>query len=246
MMWDLLDRALDRVNWPLVRAVLPGLLLTAAGVVAFVGVLDQFLERDDIYLVDQPLLDWLVGARTEWLTTVLTWVTNAFGPVILPILVAVGAVVWGRVSRDWTDPALLVVAMVMSTGIAMVIKLLVARPRPAESLQVIPGLEESYSFPSGHTTGAATLVLVTAYLLWRRDRGGRALVWWLVASFGIIVIVGGSRLYLGYHFATDVLAGASLGLVTLGVVVAADRLLDVRRGRPAGGAAASRETAPGR
>lgn len=219
----------DRIPWPLVRAVLPGLLLTTAGVVAFVGVLDQFLERDDIYLVDQPVLDWLVGVRTEWLTTVLTWITNAFGPVILPILVAVAAVAWGKVSRGWTDPALLVSAMVMSTGIAMVVKLIVARPRPAESLQVIPGLEESYSFPSGHTTGAATLVFVTAYLLWRRHRGGRAFAWWVLASLAIIAIVGGSRLYLGYHFVTDVLAGACLGLTTLGLVVAADHWLNLRR-----------------
>lgn len=236
----------ERIPWPTLRAVLPGLLLATAGVVAFVGVLDQFLEKDDIYLVDQPVLNWLAGIRTEWLTTALTWITNAFGPVILPILVAVAAFVWGRVSRGWTDPALLVSAMVMSTGSAMVVKLMVARPRPAESLQVIPGLEESYSFPSGHTTGAATLVLVTAYLLWRRGKGGRAFAWWLLASLAIIVIVGGSRLYLGYHFVTDVLAGACLGLATLGLVVAADHWLDLRRGRAAGGSASSVGPTPSR
>lgn len=220
-----------RIPSPTVRALLPGLLLTAAGAFAFERVLDQFLDRDDIYLIDQPALNWLVSIRVEWLTTVLTWITNAFGPVVLPLLVGVACAVWVKVSGKWRDPLLLVSAMAMSTVIAVVVKTIVARPRPTASLQVIPGLETSYSFPSGHTAGAATLVLVAAYLLWRHRRGGRALAWWLVASAAIIALVGGSRLYLGYHFVTDVLAGACLGVVTLGLVVAASRWLDLRQRR---------------
>ncbi|PKQ18857.1 MAG: phosphoesterase PA-phosphatase [Actinobacteria bacterium HGW-Actinobacteria-8] len=220
-----------RIPSPTVRALLPGLLLTGGGAFAFARVLDQFLDRDDIYLIDEPVLDWLVGMRADGVTTVLTWITNAFGPVVLPLLVGVACAVWGRVAHTWRDPMLLVSAMGMSTVIAVVVKIIVARPRPATDLQVIPGLESSYSFPSGHTAGAATLVLVTAYLLWRHRRGGRALAWWLAASAAIIALVGVSRLYLGYHFVTDVLAGACLGVVTLGLVVAASRWLDLRQRR---------------
>jgi undecaprenyl-diphosphatase len=137
--------------------------------------------------------------------------------------------VWAKVSGAWRDPLLLVLAMVMSTLIAVVVKGIVARPRPADDLQVMPGLETSYSFPSGHTTGAATLVLVTGYLLWRHRRGFRSLAVWAAASAVIVILVGGSRLYLGYHFVTDVLAGACLGVVTLGMVVAVSRWLDLRR-----------------
>jgi len=208
-------------------------MLSAAGVFAFGVVLDQFLDRDDLYVLDQPVLNWLVSIRTEWLTTVLTGITNAFGPVVLPLVVGVACVVWALATRRWRDPVLLVCAMVMSTGIAVVVKAIVHRPRPAVDLQVIPGLETSFSFPSGHTTGAATLVLVTAYLVWRHHRGGRRFVAWMGASVIIVVLVGGSRLYLGYHFVTDVLAGASLGVVTLGLVVAASRWLDMRGHHPA-------------
>lgn len=216
------------------RAVLPGLLLTAAGVWAFAGVLDQLLERDDLYLVDQPVLNWLVSVRTPWLTTVLTWITNAFGPTIVPIVVGVACAVWGKVTAAWRDPLLLASAMAASTVVAAVLKAVVARPRPASTLQVVPGLEESYSFPSGHATGAATLVLVTAYLLWRHRHGVRSLAIWSVVSLGTIVLVGGSRLYLGYHFVTDVIAGTVLGVVTLGLVIAASRWLDLRQRRLAG------------
>ncbi len=218
----------DRIPSPKARAVLPGLLLMAVGLAAFMVVLIQFLDREDIYLIDQPALNWLISVRTGWLTTALTWITNAFGPVILPIFVAGACAVWGKVSGRWRDPLLLVSAMATSTVIAYVVKVIVHRPRPAKDLQVIPGLETSFSFPSGHTTGAATLVLVTAYLLWRHRRTGRSLAVWAAVSVVIVVVVGGSRLYLGYHFVTDVLAGACLGVVTLGLVVAASGWLDLR------------------
>ncbi|NTV39423.1 MAG: phosphatase PAP2 family protein [Demequinaceae bacterium] len=210
------------------QALVPGLLLTGAGLVGFAVVLDQFLERDDLYIVDQPVLEGLARARTPWLTTTLTWVTNAFGPGILPLVVGAACFVWWRSTHRWRDPAVLVGAMVTSTFVAVVVKAIVHRPRPSPSLQVVPGLETSFSFPSGHTTGAATLVLTLGYLLWRGRRGRSQFVAWALASVVIIALVGGSRLYLGYHFVTDVAAGACLGVVTLGLVVAASRMLDHR------------------
>lgn len=217
----------------MVRALFPGLLLTGVGVGAFVAVLNQFLEKDDLYFVDQPVLEGLARERTPWLTTVLTWVTNAFGPGILPILVGVACLAWWLATKRWRNPALLAGAMVTSTVIAFAVKAIVHRPRPPASLQVIPGLETSFSFPSGHTAGAATLVLTLAYLVWSGPRGSRRLTALTLGSVLIIALVGGSRLYLGYHFVTDVLAGACLGLVTLGLVVATSGWLDLRRRRRA-------------
>lgn len=224
----------NRISWDWVRALAPGLVMAVLGVWAFAGVLDQFLERDDIYLADDPVLEFLAGSREEWLTSVLTVITNIFGPVILPCLIAVACVAWYVVKRRWREPVLLVGAMAFSTGVAALVKMIIERPRPAEDLQVIPGFETSFSFPSGHTTGAATLVLVVAYLLWRRRKTWRALLVWMGASVLIVVLVGGSRLYLGYHFVTDVLAGASLGFATLGLVVAASRSMDLATARRRG------------
>lgn len=224
----MIRRAFNLIPWPWVRAVLPGVAISALGVAAFVGVLDQFLEKDDLYLIDEPLLEGLADLRTPWLTTTFTWITNAFGPGILPAVVGVACLAWALATRQWRNPALLVGAMVFSTGLAVLVKAIVDRPRPPEDLQVIPGLETSFSFPSGHTSGAATLILVLAYLLWAGRRDGSHFVVWMLASVAITGLVGASRMYLGYHFATDVLAGASLGVVTLGLVVAGSRLLELR------------------
>ncbi|WP_084075282.1 phosphatase PAP2 family protein [Demequina sp. NBRC 110052] len=209
-------------------ALLPGVALAALGVWAFAELLEGLLEQEDLYVADQPLVDWLVAHRVPWLTALLTAVTNAFGPVILPILVGLGCLIWWWRTRRWREPALLVGAMALSTLIAVIVKAIIERPRPDESLQVIPGLETSFSFPSGHTTGAATLVLVLGYLLLRRRWSRRSFLVWLSVSALVVLLVGGSRLYLGYHFLTDVAAGACLGVIALGAVVTVDRWLDLR------------------
>ncbi|MFW2512398.1 phosphatase PAP2 family protein [Demequina sp. SO4-13] len=214
---------------PLVRVIVPGALLLGLGAWGFVAVLDEVLDNDIIEAADQPLIEWLVDNRVAWLTTVMTAITETFGPVVLPILILIGCTFWVRRTRAWRDPLLLAGSMVMATATSMLVKAIVARARPEEGFQSVPGYETSYSFPSGHTSGAATLVLVTAYLLWRGRSSVRAALWWTFGSALLIALVGGTRLYLGYHFLSDVLAGACVGVMVLGLVVAADRWLDLRR-----------------
>ena len=206
-----------------VPALLPGLLLVILGTSGFAVLLDAVLERDDLAGLDQPALEWLADHRTGWLTTVFTTITTVFGPYVLPVIVAVGCGIWGWRTHRWRDPVMLVGAMVFSTIVSTVVKALVARPRPSGELQTVPGVESSFSFPSGHTIGAATLVLVGGYLLWREARTRSAFVEWSVVSVVVVLVVAASRLYLGYHFITDVLAGVCLAVVTLGVVVGIDR-----------------------
>lgn len=206
-----------------VLTLLPGLLLVVGGLVAFFVIFDAVHERDDLSSLDTPVLEWLADNRSQTATTVLTWVTNLFGPVVLPIVVALGALVWARVSHSWRDPLLLIGAMLASTALSTIIKAVVARPRPPEGLMTVPGVESSFSFPSGHTIGAATLVLVSGYLVWTRHHSRRVAVVWTVASVVIVGVVAFSRLYLGYHFVTDVLAAVSLAVAVLGGVIIAYR-----------------------
>ena len=216
------------------RALLPGLIVSMLALALFAEILDEVIEREAFEGIDTPLIAWFDAHRPEGLTAVMTTVTNVFGPVVLPVIIAALCAVWAWRTRAWRDPVLIVSAMAFSTVLAMIVKSIVERPRPSEDLQVIPGFETSFSFPSGHTTGAATLVLVTGYLLWRHHRRKRALAWWASSSVAVIVLVATTRMYLGYHFFSDVLAGACLGLFTLGLVVCADRWIDVDRGERAG------------
>ncbi|MGV8976656.1 MAG: phosphatase PAP2 family protein [Cellulomonas sp.] len=215
-----------------VRAWLPGALLIGFGFAVFVVLLDGVRERGDLSTLDQPVLDWLVGHRGTTMRAVFAAITLVSGPSVLPALVLVACAVWVAVRREWWAPGIVAGAMVASTLLSLAIKGLVDRPRPPLATMDIPGAETTASFPSGHTIGTATLLLVVGYLAWSRHANRRTLlVGGLVAVVGTLA-VGLSRLYLGYHFLTDVLAAVALAVVVLGFVVAADRLHAVNSGRP--------------
>lgn len=221
-------RTSEQAGPPLWRLLLPGLALVALGVVGFLSLLDAVLEQDDLWLVDEPLLEALVAARTPGWTTFFTVVTTLFGPVVLTVLVAVGCAVWAWRSRTWWEPVVLAGAMLTAALLSALLKLVVGRPRPPGETMVVPGLETTFSFPSGHTIGAATLVLVGGYLVHHRHRSGVVLVVWGLVSVVVVALVAVSRLYLGYHFLTDVLAGVCVAVVVLGGVVVLERLHDRR------------------
>jgi membrane-associated phospholipid phosphatase len=215
---------------PRLAAVLPGLVLLVLGLVVFWVILDSVQEQDDLMLVDAPVLDWLVANRDRVGTTVLYTITLVSGPGVLPFVIGAAAVGWGMRTHAWWRPMMLVAAMVGSTAISLLIKQSVARPRPPLDSQYVPGAETTFSFPSGHTIGTATLCLVAGYLIWSRRPSKNLLVVWFAVSFVVTTAVGLSRLYLGYHFVTDVLAAVALAIAVLGVVVAVDRLHELTRG----------------
>jgi undecaprenyl-diphosphatase len=121
--------------------------------------------------------------------------------------------------------------MGVSTAVSVAIKAVVARPRPPITTMFVPSAETSASFPSGHTIGAATFLFVGAYLVVSRRPGAWRLFCWCVAALIGVVAVALSRLYLGYHFLTDVLAAVALALAILGTVMIVDRLRALRGSR---------------
>jgi membrane-associated phospholipid phosphatase len=219
----------------LVRATVPGLLLVALGLAVFAGLLDGVQERDDLTALDRPVLSWLVDQRGETATTVLSAITFVTGPTVLPIIFVVACGLWALVRREWWRPLLLAGAMAGSTLLSLAIKGLVARPRPPIETMQVPGAETTASFPSGHTIGTATFLLVAGYLACRRRPTAGRIVTWAVAGAVGIAVVGLSRLYLGYHFLTDVLAAIALAVAITGVVTILDRWRAWRSERGHGG-----------
>ncbi|WP_421733128.1 phosphatase PAP2 family protein [Cellulomonas sp.] len=209
---------------PALWALLPGTVLVVGGLAVFFGVLDTVREKDDLSSLDQPVLEYLVNHRTPGWTGVLAAITFVSGPTVLPILVAVACLVWGLVRRQWWRPALLAGAMVASTVISLSVKGLVGRERPPADTMFVPGAETTASFPSGHTIGTATFLLVAGYLVWSRHPTVPRLVVWGVVTVVGTALVALSRLYLGYHFLTDVVAAVALAVAVLGVVMVVDRL----------------------
>ncbi|WP_158706348.1 phosphatase PAP2 family protein [Streptomyces sp. NRRL B-11253] len=180
------------------------------------------------WLIDRPLLAEAVEHRDGLLNTVMTAVTYAAEVPLMAVSVLV-AVVLGRRTRSWRPLVLVGAAGVLSVLAATTAKDLTDRLRPPAAYWVIH--ESGFSFPSRHTTMAAALLPLLAYLLtaYVRSRPAVSALW--ATAFALIGLVGASRVYLGVHWATDVTGGFALGAAVAFALITADCAGRVRTGR---------------
>lgn len=104
-----------------------------------------------------------------------------------------------------------VIALVGSVGLGQLLKSIFMRPRPNLFTPLVHAA--GYSFPSGHTLAAISLYGFWAFALWQaRERG-------IALCAGILAVsIGISRVYLGVHYASDVLASWAVGAIWLTVI----------------------------
>lgn len=106
------------------------------------------------------------------------------------------------------------VALAISMSIVHSMKWFFKRPRPCESYNWILAQKvpwDKNSFPSGHSAAAMTMATVLA--------GAMPALWMSLLLFGLAVLVAISRVYLGVHYPSDVLFGASIGAVSAAVLM---------------------------
>lgn len=105
--------------------------------------------------------------------------------------------------------------LILALALNQVMKAIVQRPRP-EGFRLTE--DSGFSFPSGHSMIAMAFFGLLVWFVWRyeKDRVRRALI--IVALCVIIAMIGISRIYLGVHFASDVIGGFCLSLVWLGIL----------------------------
>jgi undecaprenyl-diphosphatase len=139
-----------------------------------------------------------------------------FQPQAVVIISAVSALLW-RVGLG-TEARFVLLASA-SALLTEAVKWLVARPRPSASLVSVMEGVGGYGFPSGHTLFYVTFFGFLAYLAYARLKRGRLRTAALCLSGLLIVLIGPSRIWMGHHWASDVLASYALGLTYLVVLV---------------------------
>ncbi len=113
--------------------------------------------------------------------------------------------------RNWHGALALAVSVGASQGIVAVIKHVVARDRPPGEDAIVQAA--GYSFPSAHSATSVAFYGVLALIAGRELRGRGSRIWAIAGAGALCLGVGVSRVYLGAHYPTDVLAGWLLGCV---------------------------------
>jgi undecaprenyl-diphosphatase len=168
---------------------------------------------------DDAVLGWInqhaSPALDRWALGVTAVGNGATVAVITLVLIAF---LWVLEQRGAV--LLIVMAVVGADLLQSVLKLAFQRPRPEEFVIQTPFARPvSTSFPSGHATGAIALYLVLGYLLTRL--GGKGLAHWVINGFFLLLIlgIGLSRMYLGVHYPSDVIAGYLIGFVWVSLCI---------------------------
>ena len=175
-------------------------------------------HHDGPVRLDRSLLNGYVPNRSSLLYRASRVFTEFGSPVAVIAMALLGAViVWAR-RRSWLHAAVCVVAPAIAGITEMTAKLIVARPRPVSA--ALTG-EGGMGFPSGHATGFAALAFILALVVpWNR----RSQVWALAGALVLSALIAASRVVVGAHFPTDVMAGMILGGVIADATWLAARL----------------------
>lgn len=185
-------------------------LIVAVCAIVFVMLLEDVLEGEFIRidaLAYQTLVEWL---RADEITPFMESVSALASPAVLLVLLLI-VVAFAPGKRPGLCCA---VNLVLVVALNLLLKSLVQRPRP-EGIGLV--VETGFSFPSGHSMAAMAFFGLLIWLVWHYHpkkalRNGCCLGFALV-----IVLIGVSRVYLGVHYASDVVAGFCVALAWLAV-----------------------------
>lgn len=164
--------------------------------------------------IDDSITNWVVGARHEPLTSVAHLVTS-LGDTLTLVLVVIGVFVMSWLANRIDLAALIVLGSLSGYLLMITMKLLFARDRPPIGGRLID--VGGNSFPSGHAMLSMLVYSLTAIILYRlypKVRARAAILLWFPV---LAVLVGLSRVYLGVHWASDVVFGWLFGIVWFGV-----------------------------
>jgi undecaprenyl-diphosphatase len=195
-------------------ALLAAIALTAASLVLFGQLADEVLEGET-HAFDEAVLLALRNAADpsdpigpDWLEEQMRDVT-ALGSLGILAFVGLAAVGFLILQGKRRTAALVVVAVGGGMLVSTLSKLGFGRPRP----DLVPHAMEVYtaSFPSGHAMMAAVTYLTLGALLARVQPRLRLKLYLIALAAALTVLIGLSRVYLGVHWPTDVLAGWTLG-----------------------------------
>lgn len=201
---------LARLRRGIASGLASSLVVLSAGLflLGFIAILRDVVFKESITRIDTRVINLIPSIRTSAQThffVAVTALANVETTVLLVILVAVLLLV---AKRKLGALVFTVVALVTELG-NVLLKQLVGRMRPDLALRLIK--EDGFSFPSGHVMAATAIFGLLAYFLYRSTRSIVTHFIIIISYVSTVFLVALSRMYLGVHYPSDVLASALFG-----------------------------------
>jgi undecaprenyl-diphosphatase len=187
---------------------------------AFAWLADEVLTQETIIL-DNAASAYLQQFSSPELTTVM-WAISLMGSEAVWVFAAILLVIFAW-QRRWGWAVTTIVVPVGAQLLNNFLKGAFHRTRPTP---VLPGffIVQQFSFPSGHAMVGMAFYCFVAYVSWRFVRGTRRILIVLILAI-LVILIGVSRIYLGVHYLSDVIAGYLAGFLWTDMVILGSRLL---------------------
>jgi membrane-associated phospholipid phosphatase len=194
-----------------------GFIISGASLWLFGAITEDVIHQDPLTRFDLTLLNWVHSRATPVGYSIAQAISVLGSPVALTTLaLGVGALLAAR--RHWILLTGWVAAFAGGGLLDALLKLVIHRPRPPDAQVFLP--HYTWSFPSGHAMVSLIGYGMLAYVLvrlWVHRRSAQALI--VVGAALLILAIGVSRLYLGVHYFSDVVAGYAAGMLWLSACV---------------------------
>ena len=195
----------------------PYLIASAITAIPFILIcLTAMIDVDFLTVIDQSigqhLYQWGPAPFSTFVQS-FTLIGNAQG--IIPLTLIIAGIFY-YISRKWQILLWIVFTILVGAGpVVALIKNIIQRARPS----YVPHLVDQggYSFPSGHATGAVLAWGTLAFLSWYyfKDKYPKMMPYLIGFTIFMVVAISASRLYLGVHYLSDIIAGWSIGATWL-------------------------------
>ncbi|MEN3296361.1 MAG: hypothetical protein V7642_5614 [Burkholderiales bacterium] len=191
-------------------------LLFVASAWTFFSILEDVVGRDELVRVDLAVFNFLGSLRTSAIDRLMVAI-SALGGIYVLLPLAIVVLIWLAARRCWHTAGYWLAAVGSYEILVQILKYTLARERPT-TLYGHRAIEQ-FSFPSGHATSSMVIYGFLAFLLSRKQTVNVRVA--IVATTAILVaLIGFSRMYLGAHWLSDVLAGFALGLAWVALLAA--------------------------
>ena len=193
-----LDIILNNKRWIIVFIAL----------IVFFAILEDVFE-EEILMIDTVVYKFAVEFLRNDILTVIMKIITSFGNAIPVLLIAIIIIIN---TKDKKMPIWIILNLFFATVLNQILKYIVQRNRP-EGYRLID--ESGYSFPSGHSMVSTAFYGFLIYLVIKKVKNKHLKDFLVILLGTLIVLIGFSRVYLGVHYASDVIAGFFISIAYL-------------------------------
>ncbi|MDN4075728.1 phosphatase PAP2 family protein [Fictibacillus terranigra] len=215
----MIQKWMKKISFPIVPAVLLliGFILAATAIYIFASLSEELIEKEP-FTFDPVIIHAVRSFSSPGLDRVMLFFTEIGSTLALGILVVAG-MLWLGFKRQnlWG-----MVFFLLTVGGGGILNLLLKNAFQRKRPNADPLVEAlGFSFPSGHAMGSMVYYGFLGYLVVRSKRKPLRKAFWTLLFAVAIIGIGISRIYLGVHYPSDIIAGYSAGMVWLLLCIAA-------------------------